>query len=694
MQDHEHGNPALTDNATLFGHPVGLYTLFFAEMWERFCFYGMRALLVMYMGKAMFLKYDDTSANAVYGAFTALVYMTPFLGGILADRLLGQRRAVIMGGMLMVAGELLMMVPHTVAFFTALALLIAGNGFFKPNISTIVGSLYTRGNPRRDGGFTIFYMGINLGAAMAPLLCGYIGERYGYHWGFGLAAIGMIIGLAIFIAPTLFTQLLISLGAVAIAVGLWFFHPDNPFSIGLNIFAAISILVSGGVAVLALGRGGLPAEAGVPPDVQRLRRPVLGPLRATWLVYLGTAAAVVFFVFMVSGFAFVSPGGKPISLIPDSFLKNLMTGHNPLLHVVAIFLRESSRPATLVLSLTGLIAFGYLIYEMLGLPRIPRQRMYVVLILTFFSVLFFAFFEQAGSSLTNFTERNVNRVTKGRHTITAADIGKTIAIQPTQAQLGYHNGDKIFTNNVLTDLRNEQARLQQEALARGVTELPPEARPNFTIPWKVASDNPGMEIARIADEIPTSTFQSVNAVFILILGLPFTALWYVLARRGWEPSTTVKFALGIFQVGLGFVAFWYGASTADERGIVALSWLILGYLLHTTGELCLSPVGLSMVTKLSPRRLVSTVMGAWFLASAFAQMLASIIAQFAGVTEGSGNELVVPPPRETVMVYGNVFLQVAIIAIISSAICFALAPLLNRWMHEHQDDEGRPLADA
>ena len=184
----------------------------------------------------------------------------------------------------------------------------------------------------------------------------------------------------------------------------------------------------------------------------------------------------------------------------------------------------------------------------------------------------------------------------------------------------------------------------------------------------------------------------MNAVFILILGLPFTALWYVLARRRWEPSTTVKFSLGILQVGLGFVAFWYGARTADERGIVALSWLILGYLLHTTGELCLSPVGLSMVTKLSPKRLVSTVMGAWFLATAFAQMLASIIAQFAGVTEGSGEELVVPAPIETVHVYGNVFGQVAIIAIISAAVCFLMAPILNRWMHPEVDGDGPATA--
>ena len=200
----------------VFGHPAGLFTLFFAEMWERFSYYGMRALLVFYMTKG-FLGYGDKDAYAVYGAYTALVYMTPFFGGLLADRLLGQRRAVIFGGILMALGHLLMgvdwnftitiggqsilLLQRRTAFFTALALLICGNGFFKPNISTIVGALYRHGNPRRDAGFTIFYMGVNLGAAIAPLLCGYIGETYNWHWGFGLATIGMLVGTAIFVAP-------------------------------------------------------------------------------------------------------------------------------------------------------------------------------------------------------------------------------------------------------------------------------------------------------------------------------------------------------------------------------------------------------------------------------------------------------------------------------------------------------------
>jgi POT family proton-dependent oligopeptide transporter len=177
-----------TEQATLFGHPTGLFTLFFAEMWERFSYYGMRALLVFYMLKG-FLSYGDKEAYAVYGAYTALVFMTPFFGGLLADRLLGSRRAVVLGGILMAAGHLTMTIESNWAFFTALALLICGNGFFKPNISTIVGSLYPPGSRKRDGGFTIFYIGINLGAAMSPLLCGYIGETYGWHYGFGLATI-------------------------------------------------------------------------------------------------------------------------------------------------------------------------------------------------------------------------------------------------------------------------------------------------------------------------------------------------------------------------------------------------------------------------------------------------------------------------------------------------------------------------
>jgi POT family proton-dependent oligopeptide transporter len=299
-------------------------------------------------------------------------------------------------------------------------------------------------------------------------------------------------------------------------------------------------------------------------------------------------------------------------------------------------------------------------------PKVPRERMLVILILTFFSMLFWSFFEQAGSSINNFTDRNVDRV-RDQRTVTAGEVGRTVRIQPTQEQLGYHNGDRLFT---LTDLDGARSKHALD--------------PYFEVDWKIAADNVGMGIAQRTDEVPASVFQATNPIFILLFGLVFTALWGFLGQRGREPSTPFKFALGLAQLGLGFGAIWYGAEHADQRGMVAASYLVLGYLLHTTGELCISPVGLSMVTRLSPRALVSTLMGTWFLATAFSQYLAAIISQFTGVGHGGGGEQVVPVPSQTVLLYGGVFGKIAIAALASAAVCFALVPLLKRFMHEDE----------
>jgi POT family proton-dependent oligopeptide transporter len=287
----------------------------------------------------------------------------------------------------------------------------------------------------------------------------------------------------------------------------------------------------------------------------------------------------------------------------------------------------------------------------------------VALILTFFSMLFWSFFEQAGSSINNFTDRNVDRVLEHR-TLTSADVGRTLQLTPTQAQLGLHNGDALFTLRDLDTLRKQH-----------------EGDPNFTIAWRVAPDNAGMGVARRGDEVPASVFQSVNSICILLFGLVFTALWSWLGNRKREPSTPFKFALGLLQLGLGFGALWYGAQHADARGMVGVEWLLIAYLLHTTGELCLSPVGLSMITQLSPAQLVSTMMGTWFLASAFSQYLAAIISQFTGVAEAE-NGGAAPVPLATVHTYGDVFGKIAIAGLISAGICFLLVPWLKRWMHE------------
>jgi len=728
-------NDKLTQSPTLFRHPTGLFTLFFAEMWERFSYYGMRALLVFYMIKG-FLGYGDSDAYAVYGAYTALVYMTPFFGGMLADRLLGARRAVILGGLLMAAGHLMMTIETSLAFFTALALLICGNGFFKPNISTIVGSLYPAGSPKRDGGFTIFYMGINLGAAMSPLLCGYIGETYGWHYGFGLATIGMLTGVAVFVAPSLVSQcamfllaiaatlnifvvpsvfpdnpsfvmylnfgllglltlvgfyslmelgwaqlaesvvskliawIVLITGSIAAAGCLFMYYTDNPFSIGVNIFVGVSLLIAALVACVAIYHGGLPKEAGAPPDAERLRRGLIGFISPEWITYLATAVAIAAFVLLVSGFAPLTEDNRGITIIPDNVIESINGEGGAVREVAAVVLREMSRPAGLVLMLSGLIAAVYLLFETIRLEKVPRERMFVVLILTFFSMLFWSFFEQAGSSVNNFTDRNVDRIVETRY-ITEDEVGTTIQIQPTQEQLGYYNGEVLFTIDVLDTLREEN-----------------KENTNFEIDWKITEGNVGMGIGDRVREIPASTFQSVNPIFIMVFGLVFTMLWAVLASGGLEPSTPVKFAMGLLQLGMGFGAFWYGAHTADERGMVALVWLFLGYLFQTTGELCLSPVGLSMITRLSPARLVSTVMGAWFLATAFSQFLAAIIAQFTGVSHGgNGADNTIPIPSETVHVYGGVFGKIAIAAIISGVICLALSPLLSYWVHSNIADE-------
>jgi POT family proton-dependent oligopeptide transporter len=532
----------------------------------------------------------------------------------------------------------------------------------------------------------------------------------------------MLTGLAVFVAPIRVTQAVIMSGALAAAGGLFVFRPDNPFAIGVNVFVGVSLIVAAVIAWVALGRGGLPDEAGAPPDPERLRRPAVGPISAEWTVYLGTALAIPVFGLLVTA-------NREVTLISESVVKRLTASQGGLVEVLAVFVQEMSKPAGLILMLAGLGAAAYLGIETFRLERVPRERMFVVLILTFFSMLFWAIFEQAGSSVNNFTDRNFDRVTDERR-LSEQDVGTAIEFRVplettdpqlktlpilSQEQLGHRNADPAMKEQITQAIRSEEqasklpapdqtlspedaAKIDEliasvsksdELTLTGLTYLRAAAQradapaERKVVRWAVTSDNVGMVIGRT--ETPASLYQAVNPVYILLFGIVFSALWGFLGARGIEPSTPVKFALGLLQLGLGFGVFWYGAKIADARGIVALSWLFVGYLLQTTGELCLSPVGLSMVTKLSPTRLVSTVMGAWFLATAFSQFLAAIIAQFTGVGHGEGGgDGVVPVPKETVHIYGDVFGTIALTAIVSAVICFLLSPVLSRWMHEGQ----------
>jgi POT family proton-dependent oligopeptide transporter len=292
---------------------------------------------------------------------------------------------------------------------------------------------------------------------------------------------------------------------------------------------------------------------------------------------------------------------------------------------------------------------------------VARHRLIVALTLMFFSMLFWSFFEQAGSSMNNFTDRNVDRVLEKRE-VAQADVGRTIQLDLTPAQLGYEIGGKIITIDHLELAKKDPS-------VRNVSVL-------------VTPAHVGMSIATQDDVVPAAEWQAANPYMILLFGPLMTMLWAFLFLRRREPSTPVKFALGLLQLGLGFVALWLGAKNADSRGIVAMGWLALAYLLHTTGELCLSPIGLSMVTKLSPARMISTMMGAWFLATAFSQYLAGLIAKLTAVGGDEEGVKAIPPPIETVHVYGDVFGTIAIAACVSAVILFVLSPLLKKWMHE------------
>ena len=483
-------------------HPRGLYVLFFAEMWERLSYYGMRGLLVLYMTKHFL--FSDEKAYAIYGSYTALVYATPIIGGLLADRLLGYRKSVILGGVLMSLGHFAMAFENHAIFYLALAFLIMGNGFFKPNISTIVGKLYEQGDPRRDAGFTIFYMGINIGA-MLQLLAGVLGETLGWHWGFGLAGVGMVIGLITF----------------------W------------------------------MGQKHLDGHA-EPPNPEALKENLLPGINKEWGIYIGSFIGVGVFWFMVQ--------------------------NNPLVGRVLKII-------------TVVVGVGLIYYALAKCSRKERDKMFAAIIMIVASVVFWAFFEQAGSSINLFTDRNVDREFFG---------------------------------------------------------------------W----------------EIPTTAFQSLNPLYIIIFAIPFSMLWVSLAKKGKEPSTPLKFGMGIFQLGLGFIALWYGATTANADGKSALIWLMVGYMLHTTGELCVSPIGLSMITKLSPARIGALMMGTWFLATSAAQYVAGLIAMLTGVSEGGEAEGAVPNATETIMVYGNVFQKIGIVAIVVGIIMMVIAPLVRKLQHE------------
>ena len=442
---------------TWFGHPTGLSTLFFTELWERFSYYGMRALLVLFMVDTVSsggMGLDDKTASAIYGLYTAFVYLAALPGGWIADRLLGAQRAVWVGGLVIAAGHFTLAIPSTAAFFIGLVLVVIGTGLLKPNVSAIVGQLYPEGGARRDAGFTIFYMGINMGAFLGPLICGYLGEEVNWHAGFGAAGVGMLFG-----------------------VFQYRFSANR------------------------LGEAGLHSSA---PKVDS------AGMDKAWYPVIGGCLIVALVVVL---------------------------GLTGTLKFNALALAQSTTFVIVGLA----FAFFVYIFAFGKLTPTERNHTFVIVVLFITSAVFWSGFEQAGSSLNLFANRHTDRMLFGF-------------------------------------------------------------------------------------EIPASWFQSLNPFYIVVLAPVFAAVWVKLARRQLDPSMPGKFAIGLLILGLGFLVMVVAAKIVVAGNQAAPYWLILTYLLHTMGELCLSPVGLSSVTKLAPKRFVGQMMGIWFLATSLGNLLAGLMA--------------------------------------------------------------------
>ncbi len=488
-----------SDTLPATGHPRGLYVLFFAEMWERFCYYGMRALLALYLIKSLAL--GDEKGFAVYGAYTALVYAMPVIGGRIADSVLGSRLAVLFGGILMAIGEFIIVGGTEMMLFWGMAVIIVGNGLFKPNISTMVGRLYPDGDPRKDSGFTIFYIGINLGALLATTVVAEVGNVYGAQAGFALAGAGMLLGVLV-------------------------------FQLGGKHYAHIS----------------------APPSPGTLHQPFFGPLSPFTAVIVGCVA-----------------------LVP-----------------VLYFLLRNTDIAGYVLLVVAVFVIGSLIRRGIADGTVQLHRMFGFIILMLFNVVFWACFEQAGSSLTLFAERNVDRSIGG---------------------------------------------------------------------W----------------EMGAATTQFFNPAYILLFGSLFSILWVKLKERDRDFTIPMKFGLGILQLGLGYLIVLVAAPLAIEYKVPLWTLAVL-YMLHTTGELFLSPIGLSMVTKLVPKDMTGTAMGAWFLSIAGANYAAGLLARLTGV-EHSGGEEAVADAATSLGTYIDVYSTMGFVTVGIGLLLMVLSPLINRLFH-------------
>jgi POT family proton-dependent oligopeptide transporter len=558
-----------------WGQPKGLYICFFTEMWERFSFYGMKALLFLYLIK--YHLFGDAPSYQLLGAYGGMVYAMPVIGGMLADRWLGMRKAVVAGGVLLCLGHFGMAFEGEQAriidgevqrdeaalqiFYFSLALIIAGVGFLKPNISTIVGKLYPQNDPRRDSGFTIFYAGINVGALFASLICGYLGETFGWKYGFGAAGIGMLLGLTVFLSGQKYL--------------LGHAEPANP----------------------AL-----------------LKEKVLGPLKREGAIYAGSVAGVV---------------------------------------VISQLMQRTWTVTGAMHIMSAVLVAWFIWFIVKQCDRVERQQMLSLVMLIFMVLAFFTLYEQTYGSWVAFTDRLLSK-NLFSVPVVADDPVLPWAIFPLAAS-------PLAMALALKLAGDGRVRLG-EILVGSVALLLIAA---FIRDMSVVQQTAG-----------SLTF--LGAFFIVALTPLFTWLWPWLDRRGLNPSKPAKSAIGLLFGGLAFLPMVYAAHLAGINGMASVWWLVFAYLVLEFGELCISPIGLSAVTQLSVPRVVSVMMGAWFLATAYSEVLAARFGELTAMDVPEGETLDV---AAAAAVYGDLFMMMFWIGIVSSAIAFALTPLVRRGMH-------------
>lgn len=527
----------------VLGHPAGLFVMFFTEMWERFSFYGMRVLLIQFLtAKVIFgdplsgWGWEATQAGALYGTYVMMLYLTPILGGIIADKYIGSRNAVITGAIIMTLGHASMAFDTPIMFFIGLACLVIGTGFFKPNMPSILGEMYKNLPQKKDGAYTIFYMGVNAGAFFGMMLCGYIAETQGWHWGFGLAGIFMLLGTLQF----------------------WLAKP-----------------LMGELGVLDKTKH---IQKNVSLD-EKPEEKTHNPFTITDYVLMSIVAVIGFL------YAFNDPLSK--NGIIDIF-KFLDTP----------FLRGQ-----FIMIIFALILFVYLVVSrILRYGKIVRDRMFSVIMLAFFLIFFFMSFEQGATSLVLVARDYVDRTLEGNTLLIFNIVNGLLTIVPLLIiswvlfLLAKVTWNRIKLSNVILFLC-------------------------FILIWAAAIWMLYNEFTKEVSEIKVSWFSILNSFFIIALASTVSKLW----DSKYNPPAAYKYGFGLILVAIGFLVLGLGSIGIDDSVKIPMIFLILTYLFHTLGELFISPVGLSYVSKLVPARMIAFMYGMWYLAIAIAQKLAAVL---------------------------------------------------------------------